>query len=702
MRFQAAPLALGLLLLAPAAAGQKRLTFEQALGVDAPNFGGRLPPARFTPDGRVEFTEDGKTVLLDVKTGQREEKAPDAAASRPESRPGRGGRARGDGPRGQRRDGSDGRREVHASPDGKLVAYVKDHNLYVEPAAGGGARAVSADGNKELLYGILDWVYQEELYGRGNFRAHWWSPDSRHLAFLRLDESAVKDFVVIDHAPDALDKDKTVRAEVENYPKAGDPNPSVKLGVTRADGGEVTWIDLAGYPEDLLVVRVGWSPDGKQVVFQVQDRIQTWLDLVAADPETGKTTKLLRDTSPGWVNILQDEPRWLQDGTFLWESEKSGFKHLYHHAADGRLLRQVTEGEWQVNGVQRVDEKSGRVWFTATKDGAVGNHCYRTGLDGQGLVRLTTGPGTHRVQWNQDGSAFLDTVSSHSFPPEQRLCDADGKVLAVLGKAEPKDCEAYGYKEPELLAIPSRDGYEIDALLLAPSPVREDRKHPIWVETYSGPDAPSVRDSWNGSVWFQFLAQQGIGVLQVNVRSASGKGQKYTAACYQNFCKSELQDLEDAVEWVAKNRAWADPERVGITGWSFGGTMAAYALTHSKKWKLGVAGAGVYDWRLYDTIYTERYMNLPQSNPQGYKESSCIEAAANLHGHLVLIHGTMDDNVHVQNCLRFVLELQKAGKTNFEMMLYPKSRHGLGLPEQNVHMRRLVWAAIQEHLQPGS
>jgi dipeptidyl-peptidase-4 len=586
--------------------------------------------------------------------------------------------------------------ELHdLSPDGAWVGYVANGNLRVADTARNQDRAVTSDGGPMLLHGKLDWVYQEEVYGRGDFKAFWWSPDSKHAAFLRLDQAPVHDFTVVDDLPP--DGSKRVLAEVSKYPKAGDPNPLVALGAAPAAGGDVVWMDLSRYkPEEgILIVRVGWNPTGDWIVFQVQDRIQTWLDLCYGDPRTGKVDVLLRETSPTWVNVIE-MPRWRPDGTFLWQSERTGHKHLYHYRESGELIRAVTSGEWDVWDIEEIDEKSGLVWFSGNKDGATGRNVYRVGLDGKGLVRLTDGRGTHEIELSKDKRFFIDRWSSLNQPPSVRVCKADGEILRELGQADVPAIAEYGAGEWELLKIPARDGFELDAALLKPASFDPARSYPVWLPTYSGPDAPSVSDRWNSSTWNQFLAQEGVLVFQVNVRSASRRGQQYIGACYKQLGVSELRDLEDAVAWLTSH-PWADAKRVGISGWSYGGTMTAYALTHSKVFSLGIAGAGVYDWRMYDTIYTERYMSTPQLNPEGYEKASVIAGAKDLSGHLVLLHGTMDDNVHMQNTIQLVYALQQAGK-DFELMLYPESRHGVGGGEQRWHMRRLEWKSIREHL----
>ncbi len=598
------------------------------------------------------------------------------------------------------RDGVD-KLEAEPSPDGRFVAFVREHDLFTVDTDLGVERRLTAEGSSQLRHGRLDWVYQEEVYERGQWKGYWWSPRSDALAFYQLDERPVREYPVVDHIPDpSLANDRAVATELDDYPKAGDPNPLVRIGIAHVGEGRLLWADLSAYDPDVLVVRVGWPPDGSSAVLQVQDRIQTWLDLCRVDPETGAVTRILRESASaahGWVNVL-GHPRWLGDGTFLWLSERTGWKHVFHCAADGKVIAQVTDGPWAVDEILDVDEAGGRLWFSGHKDGAIRRDAYRIGLDGEGLVRLTRGEGTHDVKLSPDRSRFLDEYSSLRTPPELRVCSADGEVIAVLQRGEVPAMAQFAFQPRELLEIPSRDGFVMDAALLKPPDFDPSRRYPIFLDTYSGPGLPSVTDEWNAGAdaFHQFLAQQGIAVFQVNNRSSSGKGQVATAACYKSFGAGELRDLEDALDALAKD-GWVDGTRVAINGWSYGGTMAAYALTHSKRFALGIAGGGVYDWRLYDSIYTERYMDTPQRNPQGYEQSSCIRAAKDLHGHLVLVHGTMVENVHLQNALHFAWALQEAGK-DFELMLYPKSRHGVENAEQSWHLRRLQWRAIREHL----
>jgi dipeptidyl-peptidase-4 len=579
--------------------------------------------------------------------------------------------------------------EAHASPDQGWVSFVEDGDLKLVAMDGGEVRTLAGRAGKGVLEGLLDWVYQEEVYGRGDFQGHWWSPDSSHIAFLELDQSGVRSFPITRFdVPGVLETERGVELELMDYPKAGDPNPVTRLGIAEARTGEVRFLDLSAYPEDLLVVRVGWAPSG-ELEFVVQDRIQSMAALCLADPATGAVRELLRETSESWVDRPQ-APLWLEDGSFLWHTHRSGYTHLERRAADGRLLNPVTSGEWRVRSLVAVDEQQGSVWFEGTRDGAIGRNVYRVGIDGSDLTRLTPGRGSHSVSFDAERRYLIDRVSSLSQPESVRLVDGiTGEVLRELGAAEASADRAP--RTPRLVAIRARDGYELDATVLLPERREGDRAPAVFLDTYSGPDAPSVSDRWRISTWHQFLAERGVLVLQVNVRSASGRGHAHTSTCYRQLGVQELADLEDAVAHVVAEYG-ADPARVAISGWSYGGFMAAYALTHSDRFALGFAGAGVHDWQLYDTIYTERYMSTPQDNPDGYLGSSVIRAAGDLSGHLVLMHGTIDDNVHLQNTMLLVDALQEAGKDSFELMLYPGARHGV----YSSHRSRMLWRVLRE------
>ena len=579
------------------------------------------------------------------------------------------------------------------SPDGKLVAFVRGNNIHVLDLSTGRERQLTKDGSAKILNGRLDWVYQEELYGRGNFEAYWWSPDSQSLAYLRFDESPVHEFTVVDHIP--------VRQAIETtaYPKAGDPNPIVKLGVVSVAGGETRWIDTESKykPEDLLIVRVGWTPDGRRVMYEAQNREQTWLDLNLADARDGKTTTLFKETSKAWVEVI-DPPTWLKDGTFVWQSERDGWRHLYHYAADGKLIRQITKGDWEVRSLEGVDEARGRAFFTATERSHIAPAVYSVQLDGTNLRRLTETAGTHSGAFNSTHTLFVNRWSDVNTPAQVRLFDADGKLVRVIDENRREALSQFKLGKAEFMQVKTRDGFALEAMMIRPPDFDPAKKYPVLIYTYAGPHAPQVRNAWGGQtyLWHQMMAQKGYIIWMCDNRTASGKGTQSSWQVYKNFGELELRDIEDGVAWL-KSQPYVDGSRVGIWGWSYGGFMTSYAMTHSKSFKAGIAGGSVTDWRDYDTIYTERYMGTPQNNPEGYRRSSPVHAAKELHGKILLLHGLMDDNVHVQNTIQFAYELQKAGK-QFDLMLYPKQRHGVTDPLLLKHMRQLMTDFIIENL----
>jgi dipeptidyl-peptidase-4 len=582
--------------------------------------------------------------------------------------------------------------EEEFSPDGRMVSFVRNNNLYVIDIATRQEHQLTGDGGQKILNGRLDWVYQEELYGRGNYKGYWWSPDSRKLAYLRLDETPVSEFVIVDHIPHLQ------AVEAMFYPKAGDPNPRVQLGVINAAGGQTTWIDLSKYKDDdLLVSRVDWMPDSQSVVYQAQNREQTWLDLNFANTSDGKAKTVLHEASKAWVEVI-DNPHWLKDGSFLWQSERTGYRHIYHYDQEGKLIRQVTDGKWEVRSLDGVDEAQGWIYFSSNQHSPIANHEYRIKLDGTSMTRLSQMEGNHSVSFNPQLTHYIDYRSDISTPIQVRLYRADGPLVRVIDENRVEALRQYKLGKPEFLQVKTRDGFVMEAMMIKPPDFDPNKKYPVMSYTYSGPHAQSVRNSWGGQsyMWHQMLAQRGYIIWICDNRTASGKGVESAWPLYHNFGELELRDLEDAIAWL-KSLPFVDSSRIGIWGWSFGGFMTCYALTHSQSFRIGIAGGSVTDWRLYDTIYTERYMQTPQNNPEGYKKSAPQMVASNLHGKLLLIHGTMDDNVHMQNTIQLAYELQKAGK-QFQLMLYPKSRHGLTDPYLIKHMRTMMTEFILQNL----
>jgi dipeptidyl-peptidase 4 len=586
---------------------------------------------------------------------------------------------------------------VSFSPDGRLVAFVRANNLYVVAASGGAERALTNDGAPRVLNGKLDWVYEEEIYGRGINRAYWWSPDGSQIAFLHIDDGPVPIFPVVDQIP------YEQKLEQWDYPKAGDPNPDVTLRVVAAAGGAARTVNTDAYPAaDRLIVAVSWTPDSRRVVYLVQNRVQSFVDILAADAASLKPHLLLHEESKYWIDPDDAKPPvWLKDGSFLWLSTRSGFKHLYWYAADGTLRRQVTSGKWEVRALHGVDEAGQWVYFSGTERSPIGGDVYRVKLDGGALQRLSSAPGTHDATFNPGFSHYVDTWSDVKTPPQVRLHRADdGREVRTLAENHVAALAEFALSPPEFVRVPARDGFVMEAMMIKPRGFDPSRKYPVYQFTYGGPHAQQVVNRWRGTeyMYHQLLAERGIIVWICDNRTASGKGAESEWPLFRNFGEIEMRDLEDGIRWL-QQQPYVDSSRIGLHGWSFGGYMTTYALTHSSLFTMGIAGGTVSDWRNYDTVYTERYMGLPKDNPDGYRRSAPRWAAADLHGDLLLVHGAVDDNVHVSNTLQLAYELQKANKP-FQLMLYPKSRHGVTDPVLVRHLRAMMFDYTISHLRP--
>jgi dipeptidyl aminopeptidase/acylaminoacyl peptidase len=564
---------------------------------------------------------------------------------------------------------SDGPREyVSFSPDGKRIAFVRNGNLYTVDVEKQEEKQLTADGGGEILNAKSDWVYEEEIFNRHG-QAYWWSPDGKQIAFMRFDDSPVKRFSLLNLAV------QRVQLEAYPYPKVGDPNPTVKLGVVAAAGGKPTFLDLTGYPsEDLLVARVGWMPDSKTVFAYLQNRTQTFLDFATWPTPDAKPRVLFKETTRAWVEDT-GPPHFLPDGSFLFASERSGWKHLYHYSADGKLLGPVTSGEWEIHDVQRVDAKD--VYFTAAYTSPTGTDLCRASI-AEGKTELLTEKGkSHRVSLPPSGPLFIDRFTDPMTPTQAAVVDIGKGQVRKLDTNPVRERDQFKFGRYERVKIPMKDGFELEGAITYPPDFDRKKKYPVWVFTYAGPHAPTIHDEWGGGrILDNTLATNGIIVFRVDPRSASGKGAQSAWTCYKQLGVQELKDLEEAVAWLCQN-PYADATRVGISGHSYGGFMAAFALTHSKTFSAGIASGPVTDWRLYDSIYTERYMLTPKENVDGYAKTSCVAAAKNVNGKLLIVHGMMDDNVHMQNSVQLADALQRAGK-EFEMMFYPQARHGIG------------------------
>lgn len=575
------------------------------------------------------------------------------------------------------------------SPDGRFVAFVRENNLWVVDVATSTERALTTGGRDTLRHGKHTWVYYEELYGR-RWKAYWWSPDSKHLAYFTTDASMVPEYHLIN------DVSRTGRLDTERYPRPGEPNPSVTLSIVSAAGASPRGVDLTAYDAgSFLISWIGWSDGTGELRLAVQDRTQTWLDLLEVDDGGGTPTRLMRETTEAWVEP-QGAPRELKDGSFILASERGGYRHLYRFNKDGSLHSRITGGEWEARSIEHIDEEAGWVSFTGTADASISTNLYRIRLDGTGLERLTREPGSHRVSMSDDGRLFIDTWSSLGDPPRVALRSADGTLVRMIDTNPVYELEEWDLPPAELVRIPAKSGIDFEGLIIYPADFDETKAYPVWFETYGGPHAPSVRDDFGGGrLGDRLLAEQGVIHFTADPYPASGKGARSAWTTYKHMGVRELEDLREIIAWLTE-KPWADGERVGISGHSFGGYITAYAMTHSDLFSAGIAGAPPTDWRDYDTIYTERYMGTPQDNPDGYKETSIVEGAKDLHGRLLLIHGMIDDNVHPQNSIRFIDALVDAEK-QFDLFLYPGRRHGVG----GGHYDRMRYDFIIEHMRPA-
>jgi dipeptidyl-peptidase 4 len=577
------------------------------------------------------------------------------------------------------------------SPNGRNVAYVRDNNLYSFDLVTNRETPLTRDGSETLLNGTLSWVYWEEVFGRRDI-GYWWAPDSQAIAYLQSDESQVDLAFFTDIKP------YSPRVIRQRYARAGRPNPRVRLGIAELGKSTTTWVQIKEPFE--YIVRAKWLPDGKRLSFETMPRSQTELSLYFAERQSGASKLILKETDPGWVNMT-DDLYFFSDGQhFLWPSERDGHMHLYRYRNDGTLENQVTKGQWALasaggiafwvrQALVGVDEKNDWVYFTALEQSSIERHLYRIHADGSGFTRLTKEAGTHRISMSPDARHFLDRYSNIRTLPALRLHGSDGPMLHMVAGPRPQLIAQYDVQLPDLTSIPADDGFSMPASILKPKSFRSDRRYPVIMLVYGGASAPQVSNAWQGDIlWNQMLLDAGYVVVKVDNRTATGISKTLENLIVKRVGDPETTDLVAAARWL-KKQAWVDPERLGVWGWSNGGWMTLNLMTRSSEFKAGIAVAPVVDWRFYDSKWTEGAMRTPQENPEGYERSSLIPRAKNLQGHLLIVYGTYDDNVHPYNELAFIDALVAAGK-KFEMMSYPMRKHGIEDLPATLHLYRLM------------
>jgi len=597
------------------------------------------------------------------------------------------------------------------SPDGNRIAYIRKHNLYVRPLGGGNERALTKDGNDNLLNGEVDWVYEEELYTRSNY---FWSPDGKEIAFLQMNEKEVPTYPITDWIPLHATVDQ------QKYPQPGDPNPTVRLAVVNSDGGKLKWITVSGAgtgslplgdDPNVLVPRFGWVRNGLLWAMAL-NRVQDRLDLYFIDVNNGKAKLMMTESTDAWIDMHPEvDFQILTSGDrYLWTSWRDGHNHIYLYQFDkenplnsqAKLVVQLTHGDWEVESIDGVDEQHGIIYFSANEGGWRQKNVFAVGLDGQNFRRLSKENGWHSADFDPRNSKYyVDDYSNLTTPPSISLCTIDGRCNAFWNA---RSVAAYKFLTPKSVEFKADDGTTtLEGVMLLPEsgPMMANGKAPLILNPYGGPGVQDVRDAWGVIGPFdQILSRQGFAILKVDNRGMANRGKAFAVPIKHNFGEVELADQLAAAKQALQQFPQLDANRVGFWGWSYGGYFTLYALEHSDMFKGGVAVAPPTDWRNYDSIYTERYMGLPRENEEGYKKSSPVNFAANLHGKLLEMHGTGDDNVHVQNTIQMVNAFINSGK-QFNLMLYPRKTHGIAGFQARTHLFHMIENHFEEILAPG-
>lgn len=597
--------------------------------------------------------------------------------------------------------------DAHFSPRGRYVSFIRDQNLVVYDLKTDRETAVTREGGGLVSYGMAEFIAQEEM---GRNTGYWWSPDEKHIAYARVDETPVAEMERFEIYAESV---KVVK---QRYPAAGARNAEVSLFVGSPDGDPPVRIDLGTDP-DFYLARVDWLPDGSSIAVQRQSRDQKTLTLLKANAATGTTRELLSERSDTWVD-LNDELTFLdRSAQFIWASSRSGHKHLYLYDLDGKLLRQLTDGEWEVVGegdrraIQRVDEGRGIVYFMANAETPLERHLYATSLREakQPMRRITEASGWHDVWMSKDARLFLDTFSTPDSPPSVTLRAVSGATKAVLVANELKPSHPYApylaeHVPTEFGTLTSSDGQTLHYQLLKPKKLKRGKRYPVIIDVYGGPGSQRVRRAWGGyprgneGFFRQYLAQQGYIVFTLDNRGSGYRGTRFETAIYHKMSSAEVEDQVAGVRWL-ETLPYVDPKRIGVFGWSYGGYMTLMCLMQAPDvFAAGVSGAPVTDWQLYDTHYTERYMGTPAANAAGYAFSNVLTHASALRAPLLVMHGMADDNVLFTHSTALFKKLQDLGKP-FDVMPYPGSKHGmLRHASTGPHAYATIAAFFDQHL----
>ncbi|MGE8341537.1 MAG: S9 family peptidase [Flavobacterium sp.] len=579
------------------------------------------------------------------------------------------------------------------SPDGTKIAYAKENNLYVYDVASKKSTAITTDGKKNaIINGITDWVYEEEF---AFVRAFDWSKDSKKVAYIRFDESQVPEFSM-----SIFHKDLYPKIETFKYPKAGEKNSEVSLHIYDVAAAATKKVDLGKY-NDFYIARMQWTNDTNILCAQVLNRHQDNLDLLFVDGNTAASKVVLNEKDKAYVDI-NDNLTFLKDNSFIWTSEKDGFNHIYVYDKNGKLKNQVTKGNWEVVSYYGFDEKTKTIFYQSTENGSINRDLYRIGLDGKNKVRLSSKVGTNKATFSPNFQYFINTYSSATQPTVYTLNDAKaGKEIQVIenNQALADKLKAYDLPSKEFIVLKTAKGNELNAWILKPKDFDPSKKYPVFMFQYSGPGSQQVANQWNNSndYWFLSLTQQGYIVACVDGRGTGYKGADFKKVTQKELGKYEVEDQIDAAKVIGAY-SYVDASRIGIFGWSYGGFMASNCIFQGNDvFKMAIAVAPVTNWRFYDSVYTERYMQTPQENASGYDQNSPINHVSKLKGKFLLIHGSGDDNVHVQNSMQMMEALIQANK-QFDSQIYPDKDHGIYGGNTRVQLYTKMTNFIKENL----
>lgn len=580
------------------------------------------------------------------------------------------------------------------SPNGQQISFIKNHSLAVIKLreAGTPTNIIAPAISENILNGEVDWVYEEELGVRSNY---FWSPDSRNIAFLQMNETEVPLYPLTDWIP------THANVVLQRYPQPGDPNPNVRVGVIGASGGRVTWIRLPVRPGQDYIPRFGWV-DHKTLWIETLSRDHKHRDLHFADIGTGESKQVLSLTDDKFFDESYD--LFVESGNVVLTNWSDGHSHIYLYSynqqnpmgAELKLERQLTKGDFEVSTVYRVDRARKIIYYASNEGNLLEQQIWQVGFDGE-RRQLSTGAGNHEAEFSPAGASFSDKFSTRMSPPTLQLCTVPGGCDAYWST---RALDPYALRSPEQLEFKAHDGAVLYGTLLLPAGADKPASVPLILNPYGGPGPQEVTNKWADALLFdELLAQHGFAVLHVDNRGTGLRGRDFAQAAYHNFGPVQLEDQLTALDAVLAKYPQLDSKRLGWWGWSWGGTFTLYALTHSDRFRAGVSVAPVTDWRDYDSIYTERYMTLPSEFPSGYKDFSVVNSAANLHGHLLIVHGTGDDNVHFENTVQFVQKLIDADKP-YDLQIYPRKTHSISGPEARTHLYNRILAHFEQYLMP--